>query len=660
MIPVALFTASLLIGCLAQNGLPSTFPHAYPGMPTTTFGPDWQKYFEVDGLLPNLTKTTTRSFAGNVGVNRANHPNATLFFWAFEKANGSLTGSAASTDPWIIWLNGGPGASSLLGLMTENGPLRVTKDYEIVNNNYSWHQLADMFWVDQPVGTGYSTSDTTGYVPDEDQVGEDFVGFLSNIVKIFPGLATRPLYLMGESYAGTYIPYITKTIFSSPNPPVTLKKISIGDGSLGSIAAFEELPTLTTIETYPQLINYDPEVYNYFKTQEHLCGYDLELTYPQNGHFPTLRDPFERQGAPALFAAKNRLKSSAATLFNAVQAKGKSKLLPLNRREAVRREERRQEWKRNIAGRPNGTLDPFYGCFLFEEMWDYAGNFSAPWTEGGIDVYNIPDALNPEIPSDPTTFLNDKATKAAIHAPTSKNWAENFDYPFDSNGGNAFGDPSPEPMVFLSELAANASTHGVGIVFYSGNDDSIVAHRGTEVIIQNMTWGGIQGFTRKPSTAFQDDLGNFAGIIHQERGLTYALFQNAGHLVPQSVPGAAFGFVRDFVLGSKTTGLVDNNAATVAGGEDPKLRQDVLPGNTAIYHWASKAGGDIASAVAPSATRAAWDAFIATATAPPPAGGPQSTGSSVGSPSAAVGLKLGELWPWNLWALFLFLVVYNM
>jgi carboxypeptidase D len=133
----------------------------------------------------------------------------------------------------------------------------------------------------------------------------------------------------------------------------------------------------------------------------------LNLTYPQNGHFRTLRDPRQREGAPARFAALNRLKKSPLTLLKAVQAKkGKSKLLPVKRREVLRREERRQEWKRSIAGRPNGTLDPFYGCFLFEEMWDYAFNFSSPWTQGGIDVYNIPDALNPEIPSDATTFLN--------------------------------------------------------------------------------------------------------------------------------------------------------------------------------------------------------------------------------------------------------------
>ncbi|KAJ7240373.1 Alpha/Beta hydrolase protein [Mycena haematopus] len=660
MIPVFLFSLSLfLLGCVAQNEGPNTFPHAYPGMPTTAFGPDWQTYFEVTGLPPNLTSGLSRSFAGNVGVNRVNHPNATLFFWAFEKVNGSLTGSAASTDPWIIWLNGGPGSSSLLGLMTENGPLRVTEDYSIVQNNYSWHQLADTIWVDQPVGTGYSTSDTTGYVHDEDQMGIDFVGFLSNIVKIFPSLATRPLYLMGESYAGKYIPYITKTLFSTSGPPVTLKKIVVGDGTLGSLAAFEELPTITTIETYPQLINYDPDVYAYFKTQEHLCGYDLNFTYPQNGHFPTPVNPVaSRVPSSANSAFKSLIKSSLAL----VKAKGNSKPLPLNRREAVRREERRQEWKRIIAGRANGTLDPWYGCFLLDEMWDYAVNFSSPWTsqgQGSVDVYDIPDALDPEIPSDPSVFLNDATVKAAIHAPTSKDWEEDFNYPFGStNVEDIFGDPSPEPMVFLSELAANASAQNVGIIFYSGNDDSLVAHRGTEVIIQNMTFGGVQGFTRRPSTPFSDDQGNFAGIIHQERGLTYALFQNAGHLVPHSVPGAAFAFVRDFVLGSNTTGLVDSNAHTVSGGEDDNLRADALPGNSAIYHWASKAGGEIASAVAPSATLAAWQAFIETETAVLPASEPSSTGSAAPPNNGTVGRGRGEPWRWSFWASILVWLVY--
>lgn len=63
--------------------------------------------FEVTAPLPNVTGPIARSFAGNVGVNRADHPNATLFFWAFEKENGTLTGNTSDTDPWIICLNGG-------------------------------------------------------------------------------------------------------------------------------------------------------------------------------------------------------------------------------------------------------------------------------------------------------------------------------------------------------------------------------------------------------------------------------------------------------------------------------------------------------------------------------------------------------------------------
>ena len=65
--------------------------------------------FEVKDTLPNVTVPLTRSFAGNIPVNRAGHPNDTLFFWAFEKQNGSLTVPANETnlDPWIIWLQGG-------------------------------------------------------------------------------------------------------------------------------------------------------------------------------------------------------------------------------------------------------------------------------------------------------------------------------------------------------------------------------------------------------------------------------------------------------------------------------------------------------------------------------------------------------------------------
>ena len=43
-----------------------------------------------------------------------------MFFWAFEKENGSLTAKAGeSNEPWGLWLNGGPGSSSLIAAVFE-------------------------------------------------------------------------------------------------------------------------------------------------------------------------------------------------------------------------------------------------------------------------------------------------------------------------------------------------------------------------------------------------------------------------------------------------------------------------------------------------------------------------------------------------------------
>ncbi|KAF8555517.1 hypothetical protein OG21DRAFT_1483859 [Imleria badia] len=64
-------------------------------------------------------------------------------------------------------------------------------------------------------------------------------------------------------------------------------------------------------------------------------------------------------------------------------------------------------------------------------MTDYALNFTFPWSLGQeFDYYNIPDALSPEAPTDGSVFLNNAQTRAAIHAPTSKDWVEVIPFPF--------------------------------------------------------------------------------------------------------------------------------------------------------------------------------------------------------------------------------------
>ncbi|KAH9913989.1 alpha/beta-hydrolase [Epithele typhae] len=599
---------------IPASATPSSWPHDYSGKPSGDYSPAWQSYFAVTDALPGVNWTLPRSFAGNIGVNRAAHPNNTLFFWGFESENGSLTAAAdeRSSEPWGIWLNGGPGSSSMLGLVYENGPIHVDADSKPWENTYSWDKVADYFWIDQPVGVGWATSEPDGYVHDEDEVGTDFMGFLTNLVKVFPSLATRPLHLTGESYAGTYIPYIMKAYFQLENPPVKISKFAIGDGTIGSGVVFEEIPVLTIIETYPQLIAYNTEVFEYFREQEHLCGYDINLTYPQSGGlFPSFvyTDPTDLNRAN--FAQTRRasrrklanLALDAATLATVADAKG------LKRRTS--------EWiaeKRDLSDRANGTLDPWYGCYLLEELVDYAMNFSAPWM-------NVGNAAN-EQGWDMTQFaqlsMRHKQELGRINL-----------LPFLGDPVNGW-DPSVEPMAFLSELATNMSENDISVVLYMGNDDALIAHRGYEIVIQNTTFGGVQGFTRRPATPWYDEAGLSAGVVHQERNWTYILVEDAGHLIPYTNPSRALTLAREYIFGSNTTGLLLSSTGpdgfSVEGGEVAALAVDALRGQDGIYLGSISTTSTF---VYPSATIEAWDRYIATATATLLAGSRQVTHKSL-------------------------------
>ncbi|KAH9479549.1 Carboxypeptidase Y-like protein [Psilocybe cubensis] len=504
----------------------------------------------------------------------------------------------------------------------KNGPIHINADYSASPNPYGFNKLADYFWIDQPVGTGYATADATGYVADEDQIGKDFMGFLGNLVKVFPSLATRPLYLTGESYAGQYIPYILKAYFDMPKPPVSIAKIAIGDGTYSSEPIFELLPALSMLETYPQLIGYDQDVYNYFKAQTSFCGFDVNLTYPQNGIIPdnnfiqpTLRDiPFFKQ----------MRYNTKKTFLMELTRRGEEQAKTLAKRDVPAE---KAAWKRDLSLRTNGTVDPWYGCFLLDMAIDYAVNFTFPWSEAfsfkmldilsnqntldltdqagfPINVYDIPDALNPKVNRDASVFMNDPRTRAALHAPTSTDWEAQSDFPF----GLSQEDPSPMSINIFNALAVNATARGVGVVLFSGNDDMLIPHRGTEIAIQNTTFGGIQGFTRKPSTPWKNDKGEFGGVVHQERGWTYGLLYASGHLFGQSNPVSAFTFLREFILGNNPTGLVKSQggSVTVVGGEVQSLA-GVLQGGDNIYYGN---GATQSTYVFPAATRAAWKTFI--------------------------------------------------
>lgn len=107
--------------------------------------------------------------------------------------------------PFVVWLTGGPGCSSTLALLTENGPCKVNDDGATTSvNPYSWTEAAHVLWLDQPAGVGFSYGEEND--SNEAMISEDAYYFLQAFFQAYPQYARKDpfLYIVGESYGGTY------------------------------------------------------------------------------------------------------------------------------------------------------------------------------------------------------------------------------------------------------------------------------------------------------------------------------------------------------------------------------------------------------------------------------------------------------------------------
>ena len=156
-----------------------------------------------------------------------------LFYWFFEKRGASV--STDNSVPFIVWLTGGPGCSSSIALLAENGPCSVNESGdETLVNQYSWIESAHMLWLDQPAGVGFSYGQSTDR--NEEMVGEDAYYFLQAFFKSHPEYNENPIYVVGESYGGHYAPAIAHRIFKGNKEKregtdvLNLKGVAVGNG----------------------------------------------------------------------------------------------------------------------------------------------------------------------------------------------------------------------------------------------------------------------------------------------------------------------------------------------------------------------------------------------------------------------------------------------
>ncbi|XP_056631352.1 venom serine carboxypeptidase-like [Diorhabda sublineata] len=152
--------------------------------------------------------------------------NSILFFWFVPSQ------SNAKLDPLVMWLQGGPGASSMYGLFNENGPFVIGENGSLILRETHWGETNSLLYFDQPAGTGFSKTNN-GYAQNQTKVGDDLYTALIQFFKLFPNLRETDFFITGESYGGKYIPAIGHKIFRS-NPTadlkINLKGIAIGNG----------------------------------------------------------------------------------------------------------------------------------------------------------------------------------------------------------------------------------------------------------------------------------------------------------------------------------------------------------------------------------------------------------------------------------------------
>ncbi|XP_002517751.2 serine carboxypeptidase-like 40 [Ricinus communis] len=181
--------------------------------------------------------------------------------------------------PLLLWLNGGPGCSSLAyGAMQELGPFRVHSDGKtLYSNQFAWNNVANVLFLESPAGVGFSYSNrTSDYNNSGDRhTAADNYMFLLRWLERFPEYKDRDFYISGESYAGHYVPQLAHNILyhnrKAGKNIINLKGIAIGNAVINdetdSIGMYDYFAThaLTSpenVQNIKQHCNFSPQFKN--------------------------------------------------------------------------------------------------------------------------------------------------------------------------------------------------------------------------------------------------------------------------------------------------------------------------------------------------------------------------------------------------------------
>ncbi|KAI0151464.1 serine carboxypeptidase [Pestalotiopsis sp. NC0098] len=458
--------------------------------------------YAVNGTgLPDVDFDIGESYAGLLSITDDLSAAEKLYFWFFPSEN------EKADKEILLWLNGGPGCSSLEGLIQEHGPfIWQYGTYKPVPNPWSWHRLTNVVYIEQPIGTGFSQGNITA--ENEEDVAAQFLGFWKNFIELF-SMQGYKVYITGESYAGAYCPYIGSAMLDANDTTYyDVSGLMIYDPVLMDDIVQTSHTVVPFVDYHTNLMPFNDSFNDYLHEQHNSCGFAnfsaTYLQYPPPGNQPST----------------DSLSDECANLWGYVY---------------------------NEVFSVNPCFDVYQVATTCPLLWDVLG---------------FPGSLF-YIPEGADVYFNRTDVQKAINAPIQE-WEE-------CSSENVFvggGDSSPASGFGALPHVIDATQN---VIIGHGILDMVLIANGTLLSIQNMTFGGKLGFEKTPiepfyvpyhalSTAdtigYEEDptlLATMAaagvlGVAHTERGLTYVSVDISGHMIPQYAPSAAFRQL-EFLLG---------------------------------------------------------------------------------------------------------------
>ncbi|KAJ2746891.1 hypothetical protein GGI20_000970 [Coemansia sp. BCRC 34301] len=208
--------------------------------------------------MPTLCKMDVKQLSGYLDTASDKH----FFFWFFEARK-----RRDCKTPLAVWLNGGPGCSSMMGALTELGPCLLSDDgNSTVGNPYAWNENAHLLFIDQPTNVGYSYGSVVNSTMAS---AADFYALVQLFYKRFPQYGKGDLHLFGESYAGKYIPAMGRRILelnkqvrrqrpgTRGQRVLPLASVAIGNGFVNPRVQFKYVSQMACNSTYPPVLTQD-------------------------------------------------------------------------------------------------------------------------------------------------------------------------------------------------------------------------------------------------------------------------------------------------------------------------------------------------------------------------------------------------------------------